>query len=105
VTKSNTSMWDAMGDKFPPVGHVVNFWVDELSKYKKGFVVYSGSKGATVDIGYLVSSGEDGDFAEYTTDMQERDDEIEWMCRRIGVHSNNEVVRQCYDAGWRKNNQ
>lgn len=94
--------WNDFGNSFPPVGIVVNIWIDESSKYAKGTVVYSGEKGATVDIGYLATSGEAGDFEPYTEEMKSRDDEIEWMCRQIGVRSNNEVVQQCYDAGWRK---
>ncbi len=53
--------WGAF--KFPQVGQEVNFWIDEQSRYAQGVVVYSGDKGATVDIGYLASSGEPGDFA------------------------------------------
>ena len=52
--------------KFPQVGQEVNFWIDEETRYAQGVIVYSGEKGATVDIGYLASSGEPGDFAEIT---------------------------------------
>ncbi len=61
------------GEGIPPVGIEVNFWVDEESKYRKGVVVYSSEKGATVDIGYLASSGEHGDFALITAEDRKRE--------------------------------
>lgn len=61
------------GEGIPPVGIEVNFWVDEESVYRKGVVVYSSEKGATVDIGYLASSGEHGDFALITAEDRKRE--------------------------------
>ena len=71
VNQHLTTEWDGQG--IPPVGVEVNFWVDEESKYRKGTVVYSSDKGATVDIGYLASSGEHGDFALITAEDRARE--------------------------------
>jgi len=58
--------WDGKG--FPPVGTEIKTWDDESSTYRKGVVVYSGRKGATVDVGFLLSSGEQGDFSLITAE-------------------------------------
>ncbi len=58
--------------KFPQVGQEVNFWVDESNHYAQGVVVYSSEKGAVVDIGYLASSSEPGDFAPLTEEDRVR---------------------------------
>ncbi|MFS7307047.1 hypothetical protein [Rahnella inusitata] len=71
IAERRVSAWDGQG--IPPVGEEVNFWVDEESKYRKGVVVYSSEKGATVDIGYLASSGEHGDFALITAEDRKRE--------------------------------
>lgn len=58
--------------KYPQAGQEVNFWVDDENRYYQGVVVYSSEKGAVVDIGYLASSGEPGDFSPITEEDRVR---------------------------------
>jgi len=69
IMQSNFAWGDS---KFPQIGQEVNFWIDEQSRYAQGVVVYSGDKGATVDIGYLASSGEPGDFSPITEEDRKK---------------------------------
>ncbi|WP_034912923.1 hypothetical protein [Erwinia sp. 9145] len=88
------------GEGFPPVGAEIKFWVDERSEYKKGIVVYSGKKGATVDIGYLASSGETGDFSLITA--QDRKEEVAIAAMKqlnIGDYSDPQIIYDAIAAG------
>lgn len=75
--------WD--GEGFPPVGAEIKTWDDEASKYRRGIVVYSGHKGATVDVGFLLSSGEQGDFSLITTEDRREEVAVNAMLEQADI--------------------
>lgn len=100
--------WDNCKE-FPPVGTEVKFWYEDEYKatYMRGVVVYSSEKGATVDVGFLTSSGEWGDFAPVTEDDREKDVGVSQMLEFYANFdkdnfSMKDFFSKMYDAGYRR---